>query len=168
MLCTRIGLDSRSPTEQSEDVMTVPPPVLALTAALAQRALTPGATPPTPARFAAATTMALASVSVAGASASEFRRHGTTVEPFHPDRSTYLVTSGANSISRNPMYLGMAGLLAANAVRKGSWVAVMPLAAFVLIIDRLQIKTEEAALRTNFGPEYETYCAEVPRWLGRW
>jgi protein-S-isoprenylcysteine O-methyltransferase Ste14 len=106
-------------------------------------------------------------MSVAGASARQLRRHGTTVEPFHTDRSSFLVTSGANSISRNPMYLGMAGLLAANAIRRGSWVAVVPLAALVLVIDRLQIRAEEAALRGNFGPEYETYCADVPRWLDR-
>jgi protein-S-isoprenylcysteine O-methyltransferase Ste14 len=148
-----------------EGVIAVPPPLLALLAALAQRALARGATAPTPPRVAAAATIAVASVSIAGASARQLLSHGTTVEPFHPDRSSFLVTSGANSISRNPMYVGLAGLLAANAIRRGSWVAVVPLAAFVLVIDRFQIRTEEAALRANFGAEYENYCADVPRWL---
>jgi protein-S-isoprenylcysteine O-methyltransferase Ste14 len=147
--------------------MRVPPPLLAGLAALAQGAFTRSAKAPSPARHAAATTIALASISIAGASARQFRTHGTTIEPFHPDRSSFLVTKGANSISRNPMYLGLAGLLAANAIRRGPWVGVVPLAAFVAAIDRFQIRPEEAALRGRFGPEYEKYCAEVPRWLGR-
>jgi protein-S-isoprenylcysteine O-methyltransferase Ste14 len=94
-------------------------------------------------------------MALAGASVNQFRRSGTTVEPFHPDRASILVTTGANSISRNPMYVGMAGLLAANAMRRGSWVALLPLAGFAMAVDRLQIATEESALKAKFGAEYE-------------
>jgi protein-S-isoprenylcysteine O-methyltransferase Ste14 len=96
-----------------------------------------------------------------------FRRTGTTLEPFHPDRASVLVTSGVNAVTRNPMYVGLTGLLAANALRKGSWTAVIPLACFVAVIDRTQIAAEEAALRATFGAEYEAYCAAVPRWVDR-
>ena len=146
-------------------MIRVPPPLWALAAALAQRALTPGAPTPTARRRGAAITVALASAALAGASANQFRRSGTTVEPFHPDRASVLVTTGANSISRNPMYVGMAGLLAANAIRRRSWAALLPLAGFVAAIDRLQITTEESALKARFGADYETYRATVPRWL---
>jgi protein-S-isoprenylcysteine O-methyltransferase Ste14 len=146
-------------------VIRVPPPVWALAAALAQRALTPGAPTPTARRTGAAITVALASAALAGASADQFRRSGTTVEPFHPDRASVLVTTGANSISRNPMYVGMAGLLAANAIRRGSWAGLLPLAGFVAAIDRLQVKAEESALEARFGADYEAYRATVPRWL---
>jgi protein-S-isoprenylcysteine O-methyltransferase Ste14 len=148
-------------------VMRVPPPLVALAAALAQRALT-GATPaPNACRAAVTTTVSLASMSMAGAAASQFRRSGTTVEPFHPDLASVLVTTGANSISRNPMYVGMAGLLVANAIWRGSWAALAPVAGFVVLIDRLQIEAEESALLEKFGAEYEAYRAASPRWLDR-
>ena len=104
---------------------------------------------------------------VAAASARQFRRRGTTVEPFDPSRAAVLVTTGANAVSRNPMYVGMAGLLVAYAVRRGSWTALLPVAAFTAYIDRVQIAAEEPALLANFGAEYEEYRAAVPRWLDR-
>ena len=76
-----------------------------------------------------------------------------------------LVTTGVNELSRNPMYVGMAGLLVANALRLRSWTAVLPLAVFTGVIDRVQIAAEEPALLANFGAEYEAYRASVPRWL---
>ena len=146
--------------------MRVPPPVVALAAGLAQRALT-GATPrPTAGRAAVTAAVAAASFAMAGATASRFRRSGTTVDPFHPDRSSALVTTGPNSISRNPMYVGMAGLLLAQAVWRRSWVALLPLGGFVLLVDRLQVAAEEPALLETFGDEYETYRASTPRWIG--
>ena len=65
------------------------------------------------------------------------------------------------------MYLGMAGLLVANAVWRGSWVALAPVAGFIVLIDRLQIEAEESALLGKFGAEYEAYRAASPRWLDR-
>ena len=78
-----------------------------------------------------------------------------------------LVTSGANAISRNPMYVGMAGLLLAHAVWRGSWTALLPLAGFVAFIDRAQIRAEESALLEKFGAAYEAYKATTPRWIDR-
>ncbi len=148
-------------------MIRVPPPLVALAAALAQRALT-GATPrPNAGRAAMTATVSLASVSIAAAAVRRFRRSGTTVEPFHPDRAAVLITTGVNSISRNPMYVGMAGLLVANAIWRGSWATLIPVAGFVVFIDRMQIAAEESALLGRFGVEYETYCAATPRWLDR-
>jgi len=65
------------------------------------------------------------------------------------------------------MYVGLAGLLVANAVRRGSWTALLPVAAFALVVDRIQIAPEEAALRARFGADFEAYRATVPRWLDR-
>lgn len=147
--------------------MRVPPPLVALAAAAAQRVLTGPAPRPTAARAAVTATVSLASLSLAGAAASQFRRTGTTIEPFRPDRASVLVTTGANSISRNPMYVGLAGLLVAHAIWRGSWVALAPVAGFVLIIDLLQIEAEEAALLEKFGAAYEAYRGASPRWLDR-
>src|SRR3954447_5845188 len=147
--------------------MRLPPPLLASPAALAQQALTRGAQPPRAARALVATVIAGASIGLAAASAREFRRQGTTVEPFDPSRAAVLVTTGVNAVSRNPMYLGMAGLLMANAIRRGSWAALLPVAVFTVVIDRLQIAAEEPALLANFGAQYATYRASAPRWLDR-
>lgn len=132
---------------------------------MAQRALTKGAPPPSAGRSTVSTALAGASAGFAAAAAREFRRRGTTVEPFDPSRAAVLVTTGANAVSRNPMYVGMAGLLVANAVRRNSWTALLPVAAFVVFIDRVQVAAEEPALLANFGAEYEGYRAAVPRWL---
>jgi protein-S-isoprenylcysteine O-methyltransferase Ste14 len=134
---------------------------------MAQRALTGPVRPPTMARAAVATSAAVGAGALAGAAAREFRRRGTTVEPFRPDRASALVTTGANSISRNPMYVGMAGLLVAHAIWRGSWAALAPVAGFIGVIDRLQIRPEESALREKFGTEYADYRAATPRWLDR-
>jgi protein-S-isoprenylcysteine O-methyltransferase Ste14 len=145
--------------------MRPPPPLLALAAGFAQRELTKGAPAPSAARALVANAIAGASIGLAAASAQQFRRQGTTVEPFDPSRTAVLVTTGVNAVSRNPMYVGMAGLLVANAMRRGSWKALLPVAVFTVVIDRLQIAAEEPALLANFGAEYDAYRASVPRWL---
>lgn len=147
------------------EVKRPPPPLVALAAGFAQRTLATGAPSPSVARRVVAVGMAGASIGLAGASARQFRRQGTTVEPFEPSRAGSLVTTGVNAISRNPMYVGMAGLLVAHAVRLGSRTALLPVAAFAVVIDRVQIAAEESALLANFGAEYEAYRESVPRWL---
>ncbi len=144
----------------------VPPPLLALAAALAQRVLTDARPAPRAGRAAVTSTVALASVSMAAASGRRFRRSDTTIDPLHPDQTSVLVTTGANSISRNPMYVGLAGLLVAHAIWRGSWAALAPVAGFVVLIDRLQVEAEESALLEKFGADYEAYRAASPRWLG--
>jgi protein-S-isoprenylcysteine O-methyltransferase Ste14 len=147
-------------------VVLPPPPAFALVAGAFQRALTRNAPKPSTRRRLAAGAIATASGALAAAADREFRRQGTTDDPFHPERATKLVTTGVNSVTRNPMYVGMAGLLVANAVRRGSWLALLPVAAFVVTVDRLQVQNEEQALLANFGKDYEGYRAGVPRWLG--
>lgn len=146
---------------------SVPPPVVALAAALTQRALTGATERPGAGRGAVAAAVGLASASMAGVTAGLFRRSETTVDPLHPDRASVLVTTGPNAISRNPMYVGMAGLLVAHAVWRGRWVTLLPVAGFVAFIDRLQIEAEESALLEKFGDEYEAYRATSPRWISR-
>lgn len=146
--------------------MRIPPPILALTAALAQRALTRGAPPPSVIQTAASVATAAASGLIASAAARQFTRAGTTLDPSDPTRASVLVTTGANSVTRNPMYVGLSGLLLAHAIRRGSWTALLPVVAFVVVIDRLQIPAEEAALAAHFGNDYADYRRRVPRWLG--
>ncbi|WP_406832880.1 isoprenylcysteine carboxylmethyltransferase family protein [Pedococcus sp. KACC 23699] len=110
-------------------------------------------------------TITLASVAMAASAATRFRRSGTTLDPLQPDHASVLVTSGANTITRNPMYVGLSGLLLAHAAWRGSWAALLPVAGFVAFIDRTQIPVEEAALHEKFGAAYEAYQANSPRWI---
>lgn len=110
--------------------------------------------------------IAAGSGALSATAARQFRRRGTTLNPVDVTGASVLVTTGPNALSRNPMYVGLAGMLVANAVRRGPWRALPPLAAFVLATDRLQIAAEESALLGRFGDDYRAYCAAVPRWLG--
>ena len=146
--------------------MRIPPPVLALAAGLVQRALTRNAPPPSAVRTAAAVVTAVLSGLIASAAARQFTRAGTTLDPSDPTRASVLVTTGVNAVTRNPMYVGLSGLLLSYAIRRGSWTALLPVSAFVVVVDRLQILSEEAALAERFGVDYEVYRQRVPRWLG--
>ena len=123
------------------------------------------ADPPGPARRAAALALLGTGIGLAGSAAGRFRSAGTTVDPHHPERSTSLVTSGVYGRTRNPIYLGLAVVLLAHAVYRGSPLALLPIPGYLLWIDRLQVPAEEAALATLFGGEWEAYSSQVPRWL---
>jgi len=94
-----------------------------------------------------------------------FAREGTTPNPLHPKNATELVTSGAYGFSRNPMYVGDAIALFGIAVWLGSLPSLLPIAAFIVYVDRVQIAAEEKAMAEIFGDRYAAYCREVRRWL---
>ena len=142
----------------------VPPPLIGLAAGLVQHRLASGSSPGV-VRKAGAGGLVAASAWLLAGSAGAFRRTGTTVNPLDPSRASALVTSGPNRVTRNPMYVGMAGLLAAHGLLRGGWRTAVPVAAFVEVIDRFQIRPEEAALRDHFGEDYEAYSRRVRRWL---
>ena len=94
-----------------------------------------------------------------------FRRARTTVDPFHPDTASTIVTTGIYRITRNPMYLGFLLALIALAVFFGNLAcAAVPL-IFVVYMNRFQIGPEERALRARFGLSYEAYLRAVRRWF---
>jgi protein-S-isoprenylcysteine O-methyltransferase Ste14 len=92
-----------------------------------------------------------------------FKRMGTTPDP--NGVASALLTSGPFRWTRNPLYLGLAALLAGLGVLLDSaWLlGLSPL--LVLLLDRLVITREEARLRAQFGEDYERYARRVRRWL---
>lgn len=145
------------------DAPLIPPPAVAGAAALLQLALARGRRPSRCSRAAAAL-LGAASMGIASASAARFLRLGTTVDPHRPAAATTLVTSGAFARTRNPMYLGLAGVLLAHAVARRSWAAGLPVLGFLAVMDRVQVPAEERALLERFGSAYADYLREVPRW----
>ena len=89
----------------------------------------------------------------------------TTVLPQEMDRSSSLVTRGVYQISRNPIYLGMAAIIAGPGLALGTWATLPVLALFVWVITAYQIIPEERALKKLFGDGFETYKAQVRRWV---
>ncbi|MFE6509055.1 methyltransferase family protein [Nocardioides sp. NPDC057767] len=144
----------------------VPPPVYVAVGLVAQHLLARGRRP-TLVRSVAAGLVAAGSVYVAGTAARAFKHKGTSFDPLEPERATAVVTDGPYRYTRNPMYVGMTGLLLAHAVLRGGLLPLVPVAAFVAVIDRTQIPAEERALSWSFGAAYDSYRAATPRWLGR-
>lgn len=146
----------------------VPPPVYVAVGLAAQNLLAPGRRP-TIVRSVAAGLLVAGSVYVAGTAARAFKHKDTTFNPLEPERATAVVTDGPFRYTRNPMYVGMAGLLGAHAVLRGGWLPLVPVATFVAVIDRTQIPAEERAMAWSFGEAYDSYRSTTPRWLGpRW
>ncbi|MGH3349500.1 MAG: methyltransferase family protein [Nocardioides sp.] len=143
----------------------VPPPVFAAVGLVAQHLLAPRRRP-TVARVVAAGAIAAGSVYVAGSAIRAFGREHTTVNPLEPERATAVVAEGPFRYTRNPMYVGMAGILTAHAVLRGGLLPLAPVAAFVAVIDRIQITAEGHAMSASFGDAYDAYRSATPRWLG--
>jgi protein-S-isoprenylcysteine O-methyltransferase Ste14 len=97
----------------------------------------------------------------------QFRRAHTTVNPHKPETTSTLVTSGAYSWTRNPMYLGLSILLLGWALKLGTLTPLVGPLLFIPLIQRVQIRPEEHALRAHFGEHYDQYCRRVNCWLGR-
>jgi protein-S-isoprenylcysteine O-methyltransferase Ste14 len=94
-----------------------------------------------------------------------FRRARTTVDPFHPEAASTIVTTGIYRITRNPMYLGFLLALIALAVFLGNLASALLPIVFVIYMNRFQIGPEERALLTRFGASYEAYLRSVRRWI---
>jgi protein-S-isoprenylcysteine O-methyltransferase Ste14 len=94
-----------------------------------------------------------------------FRSAGTTVDPRYPDKATRLVARGVYRYSRNPMYLGLLFLLIAWAFFLSNLLGFVCLPVFVLGMNHLQIRPEEAAMEGQFGDEYRAYRESVRRWI---
>jgi protein-S-isoprenylcysteine O-methyltransferase Ste14 len=98
---------------------------------------------------------------------TQFRRAHTTVDPRKPETATALVTSGVYKWTRNPMYLGLFILLLGWAIKLGTFGPLIVALLFLPLIYKVQIRVEEHALREQFGADYDRYCEQVGRWIGR-
>lgn len=92
-----------------------------------------------------------------------FHRHTTTIRP--GEKSTALITDGPYRFTRNPIYLGMALVLAGLALLLGSLLPLLVVPFFILVIDALVIRLEERMLTSEFGDTYRSYTKRVRRWL---
>jgi protein-S-isoprenylcysteine O-methyltransferase Ste14 len=94
-----------------------------------------------------------------------FRRARTTVNPMKPESSSSLVVAGIYRATRNPMYLGFLLMLLGWAAYLSNALSVLAIPAFVLYMTVFQIRPEERALDSLFGPDFAAYRAQVRRWI---
>ncbi len=92
-----------------------------------------------------------------------FKQRGTTYKPW--ETPSALVTEGPMRISRNPMYLGTALLLAGIGWLLVSTSVMLSGLAFALIVQKFFIRPEEETLERLFGEEYTDYKSRVRMWL---
>jgi protein-S-isoprenylcysteine O-methyltransferase Ste14 len=76
-----------------------------------------------------------------------------------------LQTNGIYSISRNPMYVGMAIVFLGLTFLIGNWWNLILFPILFLIIQEYVIKSEERYLVRAFGSAYIEYQKRVRRWL---
>lgn len=148
--------------------LRVPPLALVIVFAILMMLLAqmvPGADYSVPAQPLPAIGVAVLGAAAVVAGVVAFRRHKTTVNPFTPDQTSSLVTSGIYRFTRNPMYLGFLLVLAGWSLYLANWVAVLLLPVFVVYMNRFQIEPEERALREKFGQSFIEYMSAVRRWL---
>ena len=90
-----------------------------------------------------------------------WRVRGWWADLDHPD---VLVQSGAHRVTRNPMYVGTALVqLGMASATRSAWLAATWLPAMHAI--HRDIVAEEQSLAARFGPAYDRYRREVPRYL---
>ena len=80
---------------------------------------------------------------------------------------TKLVVSGFYRYVRNPMYVGVTLAVLGEALFFGSRALLWEALFVVLGFHGFVLAYEEPTLKGQFGAEYETYRANVPRWLPR-
>jgi protein-S-isoprenylcysteine O-methyltransferase Ste14 len=78
-----------------------------------------------------------------------------------------LITDGPYGIVRNPIYLGMFGLMVATGLALSHWWALLGAVLIFLTGNRIRIRAEENLLREAFGSQFDDYARRVPAFVPR-
>lgn len=105
----------------------------------------------------------LTGVGLGFSAARRFLQERTTLDPH--GSATRVVTSGPYRLSRNPIYLGFVFVLIGSGLVFRTYWGLILTPVFMVLLDRLVIKHEEAYLRKKFGETYMNYASRVRRWL---
>lgn len=99
-----------------------------------------------------------------GVAAAQMLLARTTVIPRRDPAA--LVTGGVFALSRNPIYLGDAMIVAGACLwLQVPWLLPM-VAVFVWVIETRFIRDEEVRLEAAFGPEFRLWSQRTRRWIG--
>jgi|ERR1700733_15125259 len=88
-----------------------------------------------------------------------------TPAPVFPTR--HLVVTGLYRFVRNPMYVAVLMTILGQGLIFGN-LRLLEYGGLAWLVAHLFVLFyEEPTLRASFGPEYDSFCAEVPRWIPR-
>lgn len=91
-----------------------------------------------------------------------FKKYQTTLDI---EKSSYMITEGVFSKTRNPMYVGMfLFLIGISICFMNLFSMIIPL-LFLFCIQQIFIPKEEMLMKETFGEEYEVYRKKVKRWI---
>src|SRR5499427_7967335 len=88
-----------------------------------------------------------------------------TPAPIAPTRN--LVVTGLYRYVRNPIYIALVAIILGQAVLMGDSRLLIYGVLLWLAFHIFVLAYEESTLRQSYGAEYESYRANVPRWLPR-
>jgi len=121
------------------------------------------ASPAGPLMQAVALLLAIAGFAIYVWCALDFARAAGTPAPIDPPRE--LVAHGLYRFSRNPMYVGVLSMVAAQALFFASAETLLYAALLFLAFHGFVVLYEEPTLARSFGAAYQRYRASVPRWI---
>ena len=153
-------------TERQQVGMLMPPPVLfglLVKAAFLVQFLALGGVHVSKVSALAGGLLIAASMALLAASKQSFREAGTPVRP--KSRTTAIVNAGPYGFTRNPMYLGMAGVMTGLAVILGSVALAVAAVAFIVVVHYGVVLREERYLLGLYGDTYRSYQQQVRRWI---
>ena len=78
-----------------------------------------------------------------------------------------LITTGPYAVVRNPIYLGMFGMLLATGLVFSRWWNSLAAVVLFLIGNQMRIGAEEKLLRETFGAQFDEYARRVPAFVPR-
>jgi protein-S-isoprenylcysteine O-methyltransferase Ste14 len=148
--------------------LKIPPPLVMLLSAVAMwlvaQWLPLGSWPSKPLAVCGGV-LAVAGLALAATAMRTFARSRTTVNPLKPAESAVIVSHGVFARTRNPMYIGLALVLAGWACYLANAVAWLGVPLFIAYITRFQIIPEERILLDKFGAPFAQYLSQVRRWI---
>lgn len=80
-------------------------------------------------------------------------------------KNKVLLTDGAFSIVRNPLYIGSLLAIVGLGLATGSLIIASIMTLVFLVVHKITVRKEEAFLYELFGEAYLLYCRTVPRWI---
>ena len=157
---------ARAADERRKVGMLVPPPLLLLAlmaVCVVAQAFWLGGLTFSPVRDALGLLALAASIGLVAACGARFVKAGTPFRPTSP--TTAIVEDGPYRVSRNPMYLGMAGALAGLGVLFGGLCFAAAAVLFLIVVHFGVVLPEERYLEARHGAAYRQYKRRVRRWM---
>ncbi len=152
--------------EKGARVFPIPPPLYygaAFAGGMFLHGAVPLEVPGRPTTTLGGAALLIAGLALDAAGVAAVVAHRTTIVPHRP--VSKLITTGIYRFSRNPMYTGLAIMVAGGAFLAGTWWPLVLLPLAVLAVRQLAIMPEETYLAERYGPVYADYRLRVRRWL---